>query len=129
MPRWSRASFVFTFLFLLITLIICLYKADFINLTICAVAIHLLSNAKDSQPKHFRYLVAATILSFVYDIAWIILRGYDYVTEDEQSGNVETEIRKFTFNMVILGLCCKVMTTFVYWMASLRFEDIVEERA
>ena len=47
-PRWSRATFIMTFIFLLITLFIHFYKADFVNLTVCTVAIYLLSNAKDA---------------------------------------------------------------------------------
>ena len=72
--RWARATFVMTILFTIMTCLVHFYKADFVNLTVCAIAIHLLSNAKEAQPKHFRYLVAGTILSFVYDVLWLILR-------------------------------------------------------
>ena len=41
-PRWARATYIMTFLFLFITLLIHFYKADFVNLTVCTVAIHLL---------------------------------------------------------------------------------------
>lgn len=88
-PRWSRITFIMTFIFLIITLLIHFYKADFVNLTVCTVAIYLLSNAKDAQPKHFRYLVAGTILSFVYDVLWMILRGSELSGDDEETGNVE----------------------------------------
>lgn len=128
-PRWSRATFIMTFIFLIITLLIHFYKADFVNLTVCTVAIYLLSNAKDAQPKHFRYLVAGTILSFVYDLLWMILRGYEMSGEDEETGGMEASIRRFSFYMVWIGLFCKVIMTFVYWMASLRYEDIIDERA
>ena len=130
-PKWARATFIMTAIFLIITLMIHFYKADFVNLTVCTVAIHLLSNAKDAQPKHFRYLVAGTILSFVYDVLWMILRGYDMSggDNDEESGGVEAKIKRFSFFMVWIGLVCKVIMTFVYWMASLKFEDIIDERS
>ena len=128
-PKWSKATFIMTFIFLIITLLIHFYKADFVNLTVCTVAIYVLSNAKDAQPKHFRYLVAGTIISFAYDIFWMLLRGSDMSGDDEESGNVEAAIRKFSLFMVWIGLVCKVIMTFVYWMASMRFEDIIDERA
>lgn len=128
-PRWSRITFIMTFIFLIITLLIHFYKADFVNLTVCTVAIYLLSNAKDAQPQHFRYLVAGTILSFVYDVLWMILRGSELSGDDEETGNVEESIRKFSLFMVWTGIVCKVIMTFVYWMASLRFEDIIDERS
>ena len=127
-PKWSRATFVLTIIFLVITLFIHFYKADFVNLTVCTVAIYLLSNAKDAQPKHFRYLVAGTALSFVYDLLWMILRGQGMMSDDEE-GNVEASIRSFSFTMVWIGLVCKVIMLFVYWMASLKYEDIIDERA
>ena len=72
--RWARATFVMTILFTIMTCLVHFYKADFVNLTVCTIAIHLLSNAKEAQPRHFRYLVAGTVLSFVYDVLWLILR-------------------------------------------------------
>mmetsp|Transcript_28229 Transcript_28229/g.37655 ORF Transcript_28229/g.37655 Transcript_28229/m.37655 type:complete len:196 (+) Transcript_28229:1106-1693(+) len=47
-PKWARATFIMTFIFLIVTLLIHFYKADFVNLTVCTVAIYLLSNAKDA---------------------------------------------------------------------------------
>ena len=128
-PRWARATFIMTFLFLIVTLLIHFYKADFVNLTVCTVAIHLLQNAKDVQPRQFRYLVAGTILSFVYDVLWMILRGFDMASDNDDEGNVEANLRRFSLTMVWVGLVCKGIMTFVFWMASLRFEDIIDERA
>lgn len=118
-----------TIVFLIVTLLVHFSKADFVNLTVATVAIYLLTNANDAQQKHFRYLVAGTILSFVYDLLWLILRGGDLAGDDEEDGGVEAGIRKFTLIMTIIGLVFKVIMTFVYWMASMRFEDIIDERS
>ena len=66
-----------TILFTIVTCLVHFYKADFVNLTVCTIAIHLLTNAKDARPEHFRYLVAGTILSFIYDIVWLVMRFHD----------------------------------------------------
>jgi len=118
-----------TILFTIMTCLVHFYKADFVNLTVCTIAIHLLSNAKDAQPKHFRYLVAGTILSFVYDILWLILRFGDLSGDDEEDGGMEASVRKFSLVMTIISLVFKVIMTFVFWMASMRFEDIIDERS
>ncbi len=119
-----------TVIFTIVTCLVHFYKADFVNLTVCTVAIHMLSNAKDVQPRQFRYLVAGTILSFVYDLLWLILRFGDYAGDNvEEDGGVEASIRKFSLVMTIIGLVFKVIMTFVYWMASMRFEDIIDERS
>ena len=46
--RWARATFVMTMLFTIMTCLVSFYKADFVNLTVCAIAIYLLSNAKEA---------------------------------------------------------------------------------
>ena len=111
------------------TCLVHFYKADFVNLTVCTVAIYILTNAKDAKPAHFRYLVAGTILSFIYDLLWLFLRGNDLSGDDEEDGGVESAIRKFSLWMVIISLIFKVVMTFVFWMASLKFEDIIDERS
>ena len=74
--------------------------------------------------------MAGTILSFVYDLLWLILRFGDYASENvEEDGGVEASIRRFSLIMTIIGLVFKVIMTFVYWMASMRFEDIIDERS
>jgi hypothetical protein len=128
-PKWAKATFVMTLIFLVITLLVNFYKADFLNLTVCTVAIYLLSNAKDVQPRQFRYLVAGTILSLVYDVLWLLLRSGELAGDDEEDGGMEASIRKFSLVMTLISLVFKVIMTFVYWMASMRFEDIIDERA
>lgn len=74
-------------------------------------------------------MVAGTILSFVYDILWMILRFNDMSGDDEEDGGMEASIRKFSLVMTIISLVFKVIMTFVFWMASMRFEDIIDERS
>ena len=113
-----------TILFTIMTLLVHFHKADFVNLTVCTLAIYLLDNARDVQPKHFRYLVIGTILSFSYDIIWLLMRSGD----GEEVGDIEETIRKFSKWMTIISLIFKVIMVFVFWMASMRFEDIIDER-
>ena len=122
--KWARATFVMTILFTIVTLLVHFHKADFVNLTVCTLAIYLLDNAKDVQPKHFRFLVAGTILSFAYDLIWMLMRA-----SDEDDGDVDATVRRFSKVMTVIALIFKVVMTFVFWMASMRFEDIIDERS
>ena len=127
--KWARATFIMTILFTIITCLIHFYKADFVNLTVCTIAIYILTNAKDAKPKHFRYLVVGTIVSFFYDLVWLFLRGGELAGDDEEDGGMESSVRKFSLWMTLIGLIFKVIMTFVFWMASLKFEDIIDERS
>jgi len=42
---FAKAALYLTFIVTIITCLTCFYKADFINLTVCTVAIHVLVNA------------------------------------------------------------------------------------
>lgn len=46
--KWARATFILTVIFSIVTCLVNFYKADFLNLTICTVAIYILSNPQDS---------------------------------------------------------------------------------
>ena len=119
-----------TLLFTIITCLVHFYKADFVNLTVCTIAIHLLTNAKEVRPEQFRYLVAGTILSFIYDIVWLLMRFRDMTGDNiEEDGGVESSVRNFSFAMTFVSLIFKVIMSFVYWMASMRYEDIIDERS
>ena len=54
----------------LLNLLSCLYRADFVNITVCAVAIYMLTFNFDIDPIHFRMLTFGTILSLIYDFMW-----------------------------------------------------------
>ena len=59
----------------------------------------------------------------------MILRFNDMSGDDEEDGGMEASIRKFSLVMTIISLVFKVIMTFVFWMASMRFEDIIDERS
>lgn len=72
--------------------------------------------------------MAGSILSFAYDLAWLLLKGADY-TGDDENGGMEASLKKFSLIMVIVSLIIKVVMVFVFWMASLKFADVIDERA
>lgn len=40
--KWARCTYIMTLIFTLLTCLVNFYKADFINITVCTVAIYLL---------------------------------------------------------------------------------------
>lgn len=74
-------------------------------------------------------MILGTVLSFGYDLLWVLLKGPDYFGDDEENGGVEASIKKFSFICVLLSLVIKVFMVFAFWMASLRFADVIDERS
>ena len=69
------------------------------------------------------------ILSVGYDVLWLLFRFNDLTGNDEEDGGMEASIRQFSFYMALLAIPLKLVMCIVYWMASLRFEDIIDERS
>ena len=74
-------------------------------------------------------MIFGTVLSFVYDILWLLLKGPEFSGDDEENGGMEASLKKFSLFMVILSLIIKVIMVFAFWMASLKFFDVIDERS
>ena len=127
--RWARMTFVCTLLYALVTCLVSFYKADFVNQTVAAIAIYLLANAKDASSKQFRFLVAGIALSLVYDSVWFYMRAGELLGDAQEEGGVEEKVRKFSLWMSGISFLFKVLMSFIFWMASIKFEDIIDERS
>ena len=73
--KWARMTFFMTIIFMISTMLVHFYKADFVNMTVVVLAIFLLHNADKFSAGWFRLLVAGIVLSIGYDIIWFILRS------------------------------------------------------
>jgi hypothetical protein len=56
-----------------LTLLICFARPDFLNLTICVAAFQMFMNPEKFKKGHFRIVVAATGISFFYDLFWLLV--------------------------------------------------------
>ena len=87
-----------TAIMLMLALMVCFYKADFLNLTVCCVAIYILNNADAVTGKQdltkWRLVIFGSVITFVYDVLWFMLRHSDLnATAKEGEGNVEVSLK------------------------------------
>jgi hypothetical protein len=71
-PWFSVTKYVL-YAYSMMTFLICFERADFLNITIIAAAFHMLMHPKHVRRWTFRTLLYATILTFLYDLFWLIL--------------------------------------------------------
>lgn len=118
-----------TILFLIITMLVHFYKADFVNLTACTIAIYLLTFADVVKEKYWRYLVFGIILTLLYDLYWFWERysGYDG-DDDAEDGGMESKVRRFSLTMACISFLYKIIMCFVYWKASIDYATIIDEK-
>ena len=83
-----------TQIYCLLTVLNSFGRPDFLNLTICGVAMFQFSNLNTLRKSSFRYLVAGLFLSFIYDLFWLVLNWQEYeddLAESEEAGG-KTEL-------------------------------------
>ena len=125
--NWPRLCFILTGAYTVLNMLACMYRADFLNVTVCAIAIFLLTNANEIQRKTFRLLVAGTFLSFVYDIIWEFMQS--------EAGDAASEagtgagLRSFGHWVMTFMMVFKIVMMFVFWKCSVDFASLIDERS
>jgi hypothetical protein len=117
-----------TAIFTVISCLVCFYKADFINITVCVIAIHLLVNADQAKEGMFRVLVFFIIFSLALDITWFFLRDVGD-GKDPESNSGEGIVISFSFVMAYISFFFKIIMAFVFWRTSISFESVMEQRS
>ena len=131
-------TFYLTIALLFITVLVCFYKADFVNLTVCCMALYqlemikfepiVLKNApKPESYKYWRMCVGFALLSVVYDILWLLMKSSEYSEKDAGDAGVEKSIRSFSLFWTYISMFAKLVMSLVYWKTSLNFDKLVEE--
>lgn len=127
-PNWAFFTYVMTVLQFIISMLVCLYKPDFLNFTVACLAIMLLHNIDQKQFHRFRILTGLLALSLGYDLLWFFMKAGEYNSSDDGDGGMEYNIRVFSFWMAVIAFFFKIVMVLVYWMASITFADVLDER-
>ena len=108
---------VMTVIYLVLSLLTCFYKADFLNLACATIAMLMLSQLHIVKPKYFRLLVVGIVLSLGVDVFWFIIKGREYLEDDMD--DMEGVVRKFSLITAVLSFFYKLVMCIVFWMASI----------
>jgi hypothetical protein len=125
--NWARLCFTVTVIYTVLNLFAGLYRADFVNITVCAVAIFLLTNPEMVEKTSFRLLVAGTFLSLVYDIVWRCMQDFD--AEELADCGLQQSVHIFSYWVLWVMMVIKIFMGLVYWKVSLDFAAIIDERS
>ena len=118
--KWMRLTMIATFIHLVITMLVTFYKYDFLNCTGATIALLLLSDLEKVKPKFFRMLVAALIMSLIYDVFWFMNKWRAYSDEDdEDGGGLERSLKRFSWIMASISFLWKLIMSGVFWKASI----------
>ena len=108
------------------------YKADFLNLTVCGIAMYTLALAdvrnKTRDLTNFRSIIFGTAVSITYDIAWFFMRHSELSADKDGEGSVEASVKQFSLYTAYAALFFKFIMIFVFWKLSVKFADFYDHR-
>mmetsp|Transcript_48881 Transcript_48881/g.35983 ORF Transcript_48881/g.35983 Transcript_48881/m.35983 type:complete len:105 (-) Transcript_48881:168-482(-) len=102
------------------------HRPDYINLTICVVALYMLYNTETITKMRFRMLVLGIILTLVFDLFWFAIKHQEYSSESQSDGGLETGIRRTVLILSYLSFFFRLLVAIVFWKDSMDFDNIVK---
>jgi hypothetical protein len=90
--KWARCTYIATVVYAVLVMIASMARADSLNVTICALALYLLTNTNQMKRRHFRFLIIAIVLSLIYDLIYMLMHESNKSGELEGIPNLMVEI-------------------------------------
>lgn len=111
-------------IYALLTMLVCFYRTDFINITIITWSFYILVNTEEVKKTTFRYLVLGIVVSWMYDLMWLFLQNW---TDDfRYDGGAELGIRKFCLFFSYISFFFRIIVAMVFWKDSMDFNEIIK---
>lgn len=94
---WFLLTNIVLYIYMIMTLCVCFYRPDFLNLSVCVVALYMINEPSEVKKWTFRLLVLGIFLSMIFDIVFFVIN--DYSNEKQSDGGAESGIRSFSVYM------------------------------
>lgn len=105
---WFKLTWIMLWVYTGLTILVMYYRPDFINMTVCIVAIYMMFNTDTITKTKFRFLVLGIVISLFYDLFWFIMVHSEYAEEKKTDGSGESGLRKFSLIMSYVSFLFRV---------------------
>ncbi len=105
---WFQLTWWVLWVYTLLTVLVMFFRPDFINMTVCTVALYMMFNAEQISKTKFKLLVFGIIISLIYDLFWFFMAHSEYANEQKNDGSGESGIRKFSLIMSYISFIARV---------------------
>lgn len=110
---------------LALTMLTMFTRPAFLTLTVCATGLYMTNCPQYIKFRQFRGLLFVTVLSWAYDVFWLLLVN-SKSDEDAADGGVEGRVRAFCLLFAYISLAFKLVTFGVIWKCSINFRQVVK---
>lgn len=105
---WFRITWIILWIYTMLTIFVLFHRPDFINMTICIIALYMMFNTDRLTRTTFRGLVLSIFLSLIYDLIWFALKHSEYSEDLKHDGGIERGVRNFSLTMSYLSFIVRV---------------------
>lgn len=124
---WLTILTIMNIFFTLITLMLCFFYPDFLNLTVCALSFYFFYN-ENTEQKELRINVFLLIFGFVLDVIYLTCQMKFEWSHLSYDGDVERSVRHYSIVMMFISLIFRFFMIPVYWKVSVDFKRLFRER-
>jgi hypothetical protein len=122
---WYLLTVVVLWIYIILTIMACYYRADFLNATICVVSFYMVNEPHQVKKWTFRLLVVGILLSIIYDVLYFLSRDTD--PKRIQGADVSWMI-SFGYYVTIISFFFKFFVALVFWKDSIDFNRIIKRQ-
>jgi len=122
---YENLTKVVLLIYLVMTSFAMFYRPDFMSMTAVSLGIYAVSNPNVFKRKTFRMLVAFMMISFIYDIVFLIFI-HDSEADDESDSHMAINVRRFAYFFAWLSFAFRPIVIAVFWKASLNYREFVK---
>lgn len=125
---WFKIMQWFNIIYMVLTLITLFLRTDFINLTVCVLIFYCISYINWVKRWHFRIVVGGLVISWLADVAWMILRTTSWWSRAAYDGDVELTLRRICVVVTYLSFLFRFFLLLIFWKLSVDFSRLVKNR-
>lgn len=86
---WFLILKILIYIFSIVTVMVCFYKTDIANLTICSISLYIVSQNNEAKQHWLRLMLGGLILTFIIDVVTLIIYFGDMWGYDKEDGGIE----------------------------------------
>lgn len=127
-PWWDALN-TLTIIHIILTMLVCFIKTDFINLTLVLMLLKTKYYAEEVKWIELRMVAFAILLSWVFDLIWMFFHlGSWFSWFNPEHSDVEVSIWRFCATITFLSFVFRFVLFVVTWKISVEFDWLFKPR-
>lgn len=127
-PWWDALN-TLTIIHIILTMLVCFIKTDFINLTVVLILLKTKYFAEEVKWIELWLAASAILLSWIFDLIWMFFHlGAWFSRFNPEHSDVEVSIWRFCATITFLSFLFRIILFVVTWKISVEFDRLFKPR-